>query len=415
MKVPRLEPLRVPLDGLMRGAVLMPPDRICMYQQRSSSSLVCFDVSGRQLWQRELRILSRRFGSVSLRVSLRGVLWVGLEDCLVAFDANGTELQSLALPLESGEYLGSFVCVTDGFLASVYRQGQPVGNEGVEDLTPRVLRLDEGGWPCWTTALPIDSHHFEGIVEARAETGWKTQAKPAWRPRNWTADVYVRDPILLSGNRLLASYIDISSGLGVSYCLNTTSGELCWRTPTLPFHRRAIGGQETFLLGAGGYGMMPMTQLRGADGEVLQEWHRNGAMCVLRTGEVRLVEEFIQAPRAVQLGPDSTFQGGPSLAGTYTTSPVLTRGNELLFWRGGSLFLLDKDFKLHTLATIDAVQDHAPVHRMLLCPDGTLVLALYEHHARHYEAWFVKTPFELQNDSPWPCADGNVSGNPCWL
>jgi hypothetical protein len=75
---------------------------------------------------------------------------------------------------------------------------------------------------------------------------------PAWEPRDFTPE---RDEgLLVSGDRVPATYLEVASGLGVGYCLDLGSGDLLWETPPRPIGARAVAGPGRFLVGAQGYG-----------------------------------------------------------------------------------------------------------------------------------------------------------------
>ncbi|RYG60991.1 hypothetical protein EON80_24275 [bacterium] len=219
--------------------------------------------------------------------------------------------------------------------------------------------------------------------------------------------------MLLSGQCLISSYVDISSGLGASYCLDAATGQLRWHTPALPFNHRAIAGYEKFLLTAYGYGAS-LTQLRDGHGQILREWERTGLACVRPSGEIVIAEEFSPTPSVWELYSDGSVRQGAGVSGTYSTPPVLTQDGSFIFWRAGSLCEIDSQLQLHVLHSAPQLSDWAGGSTMLLCPDGTFVFGIYDTQGRCDELWFVASAYALEDKSSWPCADGNMAANPCW-
>jgi len=135
----------------------------------------------------------------------------------------------------------------------------------------------------WSTHLPVGDVEYEGIVEMSVESGWQPRPKKAWRPGDWQPSYH--EPLLLSGDRLLASYFEMSSGIGCSYCLNALDGRLLWTTPLRPSSSLAIADEGEFLVGVQGYGAFD-TYRYGRDGTVQPHWPSHAYLLVRENGKI---------------------------------------------------------------------------------------------------------------------------------
>ncbi len=76
--------------------------------------------------------------------------------------------------------------------------------------------------------------------------------------------------------------------------------------------------------------------------------------------------------------PDGTVTKGPHLPGYYTTYPVLDEENNIIFWRGQELLLIDKDLNKQVLYTDPTVPDSFFPSRLLSNQEGNFVFAAQE-------------------------------------
>jgi hypothetical protein len=148
--------------------------------------------------------------------------------------ADGPTLNSLVqvafdVPVEPGEELGSFLLVPDGFAVALHRpvSGKPGEARG------RVARLDAGGTIIWSTVLPTGTVANAGVVEMSVDSGWQPRPKKAWQPEDWQP-AWRSEPLLLSGDHLLARYFELRSGLGRTFCLDWVGGRILWATEPRP-------------------------------------------------------------------------------------------------------------------------------------------------------------------------------------
>jgi hypothetical protein len=77
-------------------------------------------------------------------------------------------------------------------------------------------------------------------------------------------------------------------------------------------------------------------------------------------------------------------------------------------WRDGALLAIDADLHQRELFTHD--DDRAVMSRILLLGQGTIAFALDNELLI-----FHSTGLAPLAHGPWPCADGNIQGNPVSL
>jgi hypothetical protein len=236
------------------------------------------------------------------------------------------------------------------------------------------------------------------------DNDWQPLPKPAWRPR--TIVVANWQPLLVSGDRVVATYTDYSSGITVSFFFDTTTGALVAITPPAAGGMAAIVAPGEFLLGEQGYGSFGSTRYDRA-GAVVQRWSSQGMMLVDQDGDIRGVEyENVLPSRSLfrGLGTDGSLRDGPLLSGYYTTYPALDQDGTAVFWRDGRLLAVDADFQVRELFVMP---DERGVMNRALLLDGHLMFTLGDELLI-----FRDTGLGPLNDGVWPCADGNLRGNP---
>ncbi|MFJ9784786.1 hypothetical protein ACIRSS_34800 [Amycolatopsis sp. NPDC101161] len=222
----------------------------------SDTVLTALDRSGTVLWQH------RAEGHLSPpRVSVDGTVWIARRGPdgygLTGLDPGGSVLRSVVLDHEPHEHLSAFVLLADGFCAA----WTPAERFHVvaPGRTPRVYRHDGAGRAVWSTT-----------VELEAE-----------RPRPRTITASHRQPLLVSADRVAAAYEDGGSGIGVTFFLDTATGELVSRTRPGPAGFNAIAGPGEFLIGEQGYGIRRTTRYDRA-GKPVRQWTSHGLLLVDR-------------------------------------------------------------------------------------------------------------------------------------
>jgi hypothetical protein len=395
-------PQRVDVGGQIAQIALSSTGRV--FALTTDGELACIDLTEMRLWERNWGL--SRPQQLSLRLSDQGRPWVNMGGVLIEVDHDGSDLKSPDVARDDDERLGSFLLAAGGIYACLYRPGAPV------KFGPTVTRLDPSGSTLWATTLPLGPIGYEGVVEIGIRTGWETKPKQPWRPRTWEPIRYGgSEPLLLSGDRLLASFFELRSGIGCSYCLDAGSGHLLWMTDPAPTHTLAIASTGHFYHGLQGYGAFE-TRLLGPDGAVLTRWNSHGYVVVDEQGTVRSVEMENRLPsrmRFATLQDDGSVSDGPLLDGYHTTYPAISREGISAFWRNGELILIHERRVKEVIYSDPTASNEGVMSRMLLSPNGFLVFSVGR------EVWIVDAGLGSMAESPWPCGGGTLQNNPVWI
>ncbi|RYG60990.1 hypothetical protein EON80_24270 [bacterium] len=119
-----LDPVRVALEGGLRGAVVTPSLHICAaIVSPSANRLLAFTSNGALLWQHDMGGSPFSFCAFTLRLSPSGTLWLGLEDRICAFDEDGHAWGEVLIDFGPRERLGNFLPTQDGFFVSIFKDG----------------------------------------------------------------------------------------------------------------------------------------------------------------------------------------------------------------------------------------------------------------------------------------------------
>ncbi|HZO67965.1 MAG TPA: hypothetical protein VFB74_23455 [Kribbellaceae bacterium] len=225
-----------------------------------------------------------------------------------------------------------------------------------------------------------------------------------------TIEVDHWQPLLVSGDRVLVGVTDGSSGIGICTILDTVTGQIIATTEPAPYGYKAIAGPGQFLVGRQGYSAFSST-LYDRDGRAMQNWPSHGMMLVDRHGTIRGPESENRLPSRSLfrvLNADGSLRDGPPLSGYYTTYPALDADGSAVFWRDGRLLAIDSGLQMRELFTRE--DQRAVMSRVLLLDHDQIVLALDDELLA-----FRNTGLAALDTGPWPCADGNIQGNPAAL
>jgi hypothetical protein len=361
----------------------------------SESVLRAVDLDGRPRWSRSVGVPRGQ-----LRLAPDGGVWLAGDTALLETTASGAPGRQVDFSRAPDEWIGTFVVLPDGFIVAWWTNPH---------RRVRVERTDESGARRWSAELPDVHLSYEGVVEMSAANDWRAEPMPPWRPRFLAPER--RAGLLVSADRILATYTDRSSGIGMGFCLDLATGDLVWVTPPHPTGERAIAGPGAFLVGSQGYGAFS-TRLYDRDGATSAEWPSHGGLLVDSRGEILVVEldNNVSAARRVRrLHRDGSMTDGPYLPGYYTVGPVLSGDGRAAFWRDGRLQILDADLSVHTVCEGEG----QGAGRMLLLAGGRLFFALTTDWARGNGNLVVAdTDLASRDTGVWPCGESDLHANP---
>jgi hypothetical protein len=282
------------------------------------------------------------------------------------------------------------------------------GSNAPDAAPARLELLDAEGRRRWVTDLPSPDMAYAGITEMGVATGWQPRPIPAYRAETFRGTRW--EPVLVSGDRVLATFFEVSGGLGVSYCVDPHTGRLLWSTKPAPAGDRAIAGDGRFLVGEHGYGASAMRLLDG-DGAVVAEWPSHGRALVGADGVIRVVEGD-KLSRIRLLHPDGTMTDGPVLPGSYTVGPVLAADGSIAFLRDGRLQAAAPDL---TVTTHHAMPGRDGVGGMLLLDGGLLAFTTHDDRPAVTGSAvlsFARSDLPGPATGPWTGAEGGLRANP---
>jgi hypothetical protein len=366
------------------------------YSGLAQTTLSAIDLSGAIRWH---RVFEGTTGAP--RVAGDGSIWLAHDGpdgtALRETGRDGTPSRTIAVTHRPGEKLGQVVILPGGF-CTAWTSGPPY--QGA-----RVDRRDGDGGCLWSTTIPPARLAHRCVMEASAETGWRSQPKAPWIPG--TFRLHHWEPLLVSGDRILVSYAEGRSGLGISYFLSAGTGEVINSTGPVPLGRKAICGPGEFLIGVHGYDEFATVRYTRAGDEAVR-WPTHGAVLIDHAGKMLGIEHDNRSTAQAKLrrlGQDGSLSDGPAVAGGNLTHPALDRDGTAVFWRDGRLLAVDAGLTLHELYSGKA-ESSPYLSRTLLLEDGIVAFAT------NGDVLLFRTALGPLEESAWPCGDGNLNGNP---
>jgi outer membrane protein assembly factor BamB/cold shock CspA family protein len=361
--------------------------------------LCAVDLDGRLLWARPVD------AHRGPRVAGDGGIWVAGRTVLEQTRPGGEPGRRFTL--DSGHpqrAVGAFALLPDGPLVA-WESRAP------DAASVRLERLDPDGRRRWVTDLPAPDMASARITEIGVESGWQPRPIRTYRAATFQATRWA--PLLVSGDRVLATFFEISGGLGVSYCVDLDTGRPLWSTEPAPDGDRALAGGGRFLVGEQGYGAFAM-RLLDRDGTVVAKWPSHGRALVGGDGVIRVVELENVTPsrsRIRLLHLDGTMTDGPVLPGYHTVGPVLARDGRVAFFRDGRLQVAAPEL---TVTTGYVMPGREGVGGMLLLDGGLLAFTTHQAHPATGSGVlsFARTDLPGQAGGPWTGAEANLRANP---
>lgn len=365
------------------------------------------DLSGKVEWQRTYP----GTGKPQSRLATDGALWLAYPDLdgqlLEGVLPDGSTGPTARPECRADEEIGAFVLLDDGFVISWVSGSRIVRRERSRPTSvpePRVARYTREGECLWSTPIALGAVSFPGVLEMGDRTGREIRPRRPWVPEEIGIDHW--EPLLVSADRIAASFTDTRGGIGRTFFLDLDSGATISVTAPAPTGRKAIAGPGQFLLGSQGYGAFTTGRF-GRDGVETARWASHGAMLVDKNGGVcgpELENSLPSRSRFRRLAPDNSLVDGPPLTGYYTSYPAMDCEGTAVFWRDGKLLAVDTDLAGHELFAMD--DSRALIGRALLLSEGNVVVSLDS------EVLVFRTPLGPLAEGPWPCGEANLRGNP---
>jgi hypothetical protein len=333
--------------------------------------LIAFDLAGKVIWRRE-------FGGLAgpPRVSTTGTVWVVDHDTtgtrLIELSMDGVVLGVVEPEHAAHEHLDVFALLEDG-LCLGWLPG-PVNREVPPGGAARLARYRANGDQLWSTRLVLDRLPLPGVLAAGVDTNWQVRPEKPWTPQ--TIRFGQPEPLLISGDRILAGLADYTSGIGVCILLDAHSGQIIALTEPAPYGHKAVVGPGQFLIGCQGYDAFSTT-LYDRAGNAVRRWPSHAMLLVDHHGTIRGPEsENLLPSRSVfrVFNSNGSLGGGPPLTGYYTTYPAIDEDGATVFWRDGHLQVIDMALRRRTLFTMD--DQRAAMSRILLLDNGQVWFAL---------------------------------------
>lgn len=223
------------------------------------------------------------------------------------------------------------------------------------------------------------------------------------RVGKWSPDYYYQ-ALLLSGNRLLITYRTESTGVGISYCVRVSDGELVWNTQSKYTGYRIALKNGYFLIGSQAN---QITCRYSQDGDIETQWQTNGQIVVSENDTLRIIEMSNRSPsqmHAAILKSDGSIQRGDHLEDYLTSYPILDTNDNMWFWRSGVIYQIDSNLKKCKIYETP-LRKRALTTRMLLL-SGKLLFASGQ------DLWSLDIGQVEIAKSHWACGAGNLGANP---
>lgn len=331
-------------EDLFEPFAIGPDVLVGLIGHRPSQRVAAFDLAGGCLWQIELD-QPHAIGTVN-----NGECWLIGRSTISAYGLDAEKTHEFELPLQRRERIGALIRSDDSLFISIYRTKA----DKHADLSPRVIRLSLDGELVWSSVLPIESIAYEGCVSMGVATNWEVRESPPWKPSTWLP--YGPDQLLSSEDRILASFQEMPrSGIGCRYVLNSTTGELMWKSRPAPISEAAALAGGGFLIGNQGYGAFETHQYE--DGKpALTKWESHGYYARLSCGKVISLEmsnDLSVSQHLVEMLPGGTVQRlSDRLPGYYSSRLIITPSDTAYFWRADRIWSWTEDQGLREEASI---------------------------------------------------------------
>jgi len=298
-----------------------------------------YDANLSSLWGTHLKEVG-----LALIIGEGGTPWILHGAGAVALTDRGTQLTRVDVCTPKGMQVSAFAPVEHGFVFALQHDIR------TQMHAPMLARVQHDGVVCWSTTLPMENVAYEGVVQMRADEGWKPRPMDAWTPETWLS---TSRNLGVSGDAVLACFSEMPrSGIGFGYVLSLADGAVRFTTQKGPISEVAPLGGGAFLVGFQGYGAFETLRYE-RDGRMQSRWQSHG-FYVIKNDDVRVVEMENTLPskmHLVRLLPNGSVVKGDWLDGYYTSTPFHRTDGTLYFYRNGEI-LVAQDIAIDERLTI---------------------------------------------------------------
>lgn len=367
------------ITSTAKGNLLVAQLRPQNPQDEADMLIQAFDTSLKPIWQQ----VKLSYATHAIKI-VDNVIWFNSGYVLEQLTLEGETVGIVEPLLLPNEWIGDYVIQRELiFICTVKRFARTI-----EDKVPRILCVDKAGTVLWATNLPI---LVSDIIKIRVG--------------KWSPDYY-NQAMILSDDRILVTYRTESTGIGISYCVNTLNGERIWNTQPKPTGNKIALKDGCFLIGSQGYGAFD-TWCYNHEGDIDTHWKTHGYIVISENDTLRIIEMSNRSPSQVHaaiLESDGSIQRGDHLEDYYTSYPVLDTNDNMWFWRSGAIYQIDSNLKKYKIYETP-LSKHALTTRMLLL-SGKLVFASGK------DLWSLDIGAVEIAKSHWACGAGNLGANP---
>lgn len=338
MKLVASRKLRAHPAGLIASA-----DTVIVLTSHSGTSFLdCYGPGLEPRWSRQLESTAHALLNVNQTV------WVFDSEGAWACGSGGECDARVRLRPREGMELAAIGSVGDGFLFAWQHDIRT-------PMSPPLLeRVGRDGSTRWCVTLPVDPVAYEGVVQMRADDGWRSRPKPPWTPETWVAKSKM---LTMSGDAALACFNEFPrSGIGFGSVVSVADGAPRFTTKTGPVSEVATLGGGEFLVGYQGYGAFE-TLRYDRDGGVPERWASHGHYLISDGLRVIELENILPSKmHLTRLLPGGTVRKGDRFDGYYTSRPLLSADGTAYFFRNGDV-LAARDLTIEERLSLTAAND----------------------------------------------------------
>lgn len=338
-----------------------------------------------------------------LKIDKNGFAWTCCFNQLIQIDSSGKIIKRITIYLDEDQEIGKFLILDSGFIVLLQT------NINSRKINVKLLRINNNGNLVWETKIIPKVIKNKGITQVTDFENWTPYESPPWEPREW-----LNLDILVSFDKLVASFFEYSSGIGICYYIDIFTGEIEWETEPDPMPHIICLDNGKLLSGFSGYDSFD-TFLYNKKGEIIQKWDIAGNYLISQNNTIFLFSTMYSEPGKLfyfyELLRDGSKKGYFHIrflnnrSGYNYIFPAIDEFGNIIFWLENELIAVNNNLNEHILFKLDTEKKQLS-DRILLSEKGTIICAVENNLI------VVKTNLGKLANSPWPCKYGNLERNP---